>query len=127
MFGGVFNHVDPMRSVQTSFEGEPLLDVLLSEYGWTRDNIGPANRRFEREETVVRDENGRVKNRYQVIRPSQIVRDGLSEIVSLKNLLKPRKLLPIKAIILRPRLQPHVCVNHNPFPILLIRYKLALA
>jgi hypothetical protein len=99
MGNGIFRHIDPFAGVQTSFEGVPLLDELLNKFGWTRDNIGPVLKRFELEETVVRDEVGHVKYRYQVIRPSQIVRDGLTEIVSLKKLLKPRQLLPTRAIM----------------------------
>ena len=93
MSGGIFEYVDPMRGVQSSFEGEPLLDVLLSEYGWARENIGPVYQRY------VLDEIRGSKNPKPVIRPSQIVRDGLTETVNLKKLLKPRACLPTKAIM----------------------------
>ena len=98
MFGGIFDfdYGDPWRGVQTSFEGEPLLDVLLSEYGWTRDNIGPVYQRFVLD---ALDEMRGPKKPEPVIRPSQIVRDRLTETVSLKELLKPRAHLPTKAIM----------------------------
>jgi hypothetical protein len=93
MFGGVFDYVDPMRGVQTSIEGKPLLDILLLEHGWTRDNIGPVYQRF------VLDEMRGPKNPKPVIRPNQIIRDGFTETVSLTKLLKPRACLPTRAIM----------------------------
>lgn len=93
MLGGIFDYDDPMQGAETSFEGAPLLEVLLSEFGWTQDNIGPVYHRF------LLDEIRGPEKPKPVIRPSRFARDGLTETVSLKQLLKPRSLLPHRGIM----------------------------
>lgn len=93
MGNGIFRYVDPLAGVQTSFDGVPLLDELMNKFGWTSENIGPVYQRY------ILDEPNGPPHPKPVIRPNQIIHDGISETVSLKRLLKPRMLLPYRGIM----------------------------